>query len=132
MPFYKIIIIDGHQEFRTYLKVFLEDSLNHKVIAEANDGDGFLKLDNIRQVDIVLIDIRTPWNEGYNITLEATHRYPNLKVIAICGYNELPDVSSILKAGFRGCVSKDNIYEEIGPAMEEVMNNQYYLTTKIR
>ena len=69
-----IIIVDDNTEFRSTLRFFIEEKLNHTVIAEAESGEEFLKMDSnlLVQADIILMDIVMNELSGIETTQRVT------------------------------------------------------------
>lgn len=128
----KAIIVDDNTPFRLALKEFLVEELNIEVIAEASDGEMFLKLRNYREADVVLMDLMMPKTGGIDATKEILWRFPELRIIAITLHTSEAYLEQLIKAGFRGCVFKNNLFDEIDKAIHEVINGIYYFPDKIK
>lgn len=120
----KLIIVDDNSEFRDNLKFFLEQRLNHEVIAEAASGEEFLSFNEttIREADIILMDIMMNQLSGIETTRRITWLHFNLKVIAVTMHIERVFLDQIIEAGFKGFVLKTNIYN----TLEKTLNDVYY------
>jgi len=128
----KIIIVDDNEPFRIGLKYFLETECNCEIIGEASNGKEFLKLKNIYNADIILMDLMMPEKGGYETTFEATLVYRSAKVIAITNHHDFAFLMLILQSGFKACVFKENIFREIVPAIKKVMKGEYYVPEGIK
>ncbi len=120
----KLIIVDDNSEFRDNLKFFLEQRLNHVVIAEASSGEEFLSFNEalIRDADIILMDIMMNQISGIEATRRITWLHFNLKIIAVTMHIEKVFLDQIIEAGFKGFVLKTNIYN----TLEKTLNDVYY------
>jgi len=120
----KLIIVDDNREFRENLKFFLEQKLNHQVIAEASSGEEFLAFDEkiIREADIILMDIMMNQISGIDATRRITWYHFNLKIIAVTMHIERVFLDQIIEAGFKGFVLKTNIFK----TLESTLNDVYY------
>jgi len=127
-----IIIVDDNHAFRKGLRFFLEQECNCNVIAEARNGNEFLALENLHAADIILMDIAMPEKGGYQTTIEATFLNVNLRIIAVTAFEELAYVRLIIESGFKGCIFKDNIFDVIETALDDVMKNKYYIPEGIK
>ena len=54
-----------------------------------------------------------------------------LKFIAITQYKERAFLFDIISAGFKSFVFKDSIYDELGKAIDAIMNNRLYFPQDI-
>jgi DNA-binding NarL/FixJ family response regulator len=131
-PKTKIIIVDDCHHFRTGLRFFLEIECNCEVIAEAENGAEFLKLKNIYNADVVLMDLMMPEKGGYETTFEAIHLYRNIKIIAVTQEQDFAYLLLLMQSGFKACVFKPNVFEEIVFAIDKVMAGEYYVPEGIR
>ena len=120
----KLIIVDDNSEFRDNLRFFLEQKLNHIVIAEAASGEEFLALNEtiIREADIILMDIMMDKLSGVETTKRITWIHFNLKIIAVTMHIEKVFLDQIIEAGFKGFVLKTNIFN----TLDKTLNDVYY------
>lgn len=128
----RIIIVDDNDTFRDGISFYLDNMLKHKVIAKCNDGECFLKLTNSSNADVVLMDIEMPNLNG--IETIKRHLWDNreTKAIAVTNYEEKLYLTELIGAGFKGCVLKKNIYNELATAIDEVINNGIYFPGNIK
>jgi len=128
----KLIIVDDNETFRKGISFFVVTMLKHKLIAELGDGEQFLSLPNVVEADIVLMDIEMPNING----IEAIKKYlwmnRELKAIAITNYEETAYLTELIGAGFRGCVLKKNIYNELDNAIKDVIQGKVYFSEDIK
>ncbi len=119
----KLIIVDDNSEFRDNLRFFLEQKLNHIVIAEVASGEEFLALNEtiIREADIILMDIMMNQLSGIETTKQITWIHFNLKIIAVTMHIEKVFLDQIIEAGFKGFVLKTNIFN----TLEKTLNDVY-------
>lgn len=127
----KIIIVDDNKTFRESLKYYVEDELLHEVIAMAVDGLEFLKIENIHEADIVLMDIEMPNLNGIETTKRALNDYPALKIVAITNYTDRAYLIDLLSAGFKGCVFKNCVYDDLKNALSNLFFNKLYFPNNI-
>lgn len=99
----------------------------HRVIAEASDGPGFLKVIGEQRPDAVVVDVRMPSGfkeEGLKAALEARRRIPGLPVLVLSQYVEERYGRELLESGMEGTgyLLKDRVadVEEFVSAVETV------------
>ena len=129
----KIIIVDDNTEFRYTLKLFIEQKLNHTVIADAASGEVFLELDPtiLREADIILMDIMMNQIGGIEATQRITWKHNHLKIIAVTMHIEKVFLAQILEAGFKGCVFKSNIFLTLEKALQEVHAGRVFINEQL-
>lgn len=127
----KIIIVDDSKNFLNGLRKFITSVLAHKIIAEAENGEDFLKLKNINNADIVLMDIMMPVKDGFAATKEILKSNSKIKIIALTMHTEKLYLEELIKTGFAGCVHKENIFDELEKAINIVAKNKLYFPDTI-
>lgn len=128
-----IILVDNNKGFRAALKVFIEQQLNHIVVADVSNVDEFLGLDSIflRRSDIILMDIIMNQIIDIDATQRINLKYLNFKRIAVTMHDEKKFLDQILKAGFKGCVFKSNIFNNLENALQEVHSGGFFIDEQI-
>ena len=121
-PGMKIIIVDDNAVIREGLKYFLEKKLDCEIIGEASNGFELLGLENINTADIILLDIHMPGMDGIRTAERLSWQFNHVKTIAITMHENLWHLTELIGAGFKGCVFKHEIYENLPHVMETVMN----------
>ncbi len=122
----KVIIVDDNIQFRKHFKNYIENKLNYKVIAEASNGIEFLKLSNIYRADIVLMDIAMDEMDGFETTKRAIWDYNKIQVIAVTMHSEKVFLIKLIETGFKGCVFKNRIFEDLPKAIDEVLQGDLF------
>jgi DNA-binding NarL/FixJ family response regulator len=124
-------MVDDNVSFRTDLKRFIESDQNYKVIAEASDGKAFLELTNIPTADIILMDIAMDRMDGIEATRRAFWVYSYLKIIAVTMHSEKIYLIQLIETGFKGCVFKFDVYNQLKEAIEKVLKGNLYIPKNI-
>jgi DNA-binding NarL/FixJ family response regulator len=132
MAYLNFIIVDDNDIFRSGIKFYLEKMLSHNVIQEFGNGEDFLKSTNYNKADIILMDIEMPKINGIQAAKNILWEFPELKIIAITNYQEKAYLNTLIKAGFKGCVFKNNIYDDLEIAIKSVMRNQMFFPENIK
>lgn len=122
----EFIIVDDNAAFKESVSFFLERIHKHNVIGMVEDGESFLKLSNINQADIILMDIEMPKLNGIETVKRASTKNPALKFIAITAYNDKAYLYDLIAAGFKGYILKDNFYDEFEEAITRVSQNKLH------
>jgi len=127
----KLIIVDDSEMYRKVMIEFLENELLCKVIDEARNGEAFLQLKTIQLADIVLLDLQMPSVNGFQVAKRMSIQYPNIKIIAVTMYTENVYLDQLVELGFKGCVFKTSFFDEIIPALEQVLGGGYYFNKSL-
>jgi DNA-binding NarL/FixJ family response regulator len=128
---YNVAIVDDHKIFREGFKLVLNsfDTINN--IYEATNGKEFLEMLEKSKPDLVFLDINMPVMDGFEATKKALKLNSKLKIIAITSFDYIEYVNNMLMAGVEGYLLKDTDYEEIELAIESVMNDKNYFSTRV-
>lgn len=127
----KIVLVDDNKQFRESLKLYVEGHLNHEVVGEAEDGKNFLKQLNL-QADIILMDINMPNLGGMEATKQGIWSNKNLKIIAVSQYKENVDLQQLIGVGFKGFVSKTNLFRDLNNAINTVNDGGYFFPEELK
>jgi DNA-binding NarL/FixJ family response regulator len=131
MKNFKLIITDDSLEFRQAIKQYLTGELKYEVIGEASDGLEFLALPNLHKADVILMDLMMPNLDGFKATKELFWSNPNVKVIAVTMHVDKAYLAKLIQVGFKGCVFKNNFFEEIETAILKVADNKLHFPINI-
>lgn len=127
----KIIIVDDNPQFRESLEIFIRLKLGYDVLATYNSAEDFLAADMAIKSDVILMDIELPGQNGIKATATLLQKHEKLKVIAVTNYHEKAYLSALIAAGFKACVLKNNIFEELNKAIKRVINGELFFPTHI-
>ncbi|MBI9054704.1 MAG: response regulator [Bacteroidales bacterium] len=110
----KIIIVDDNKEFREAFRFLLIENFKEKIKAlyEAGNGKECLEIIQKESVDFVFMDKQMPVMDGIEATKKIVDQYRNIKVIAISFHSEFEDIKSMLEAGARNYIIKEEITTE--------------------
>jgi DNA-binding NarL/FixJ family response regulator len=127
----KIILVDDNHPFRNALKNVLANKFNAEIIGEAASGIEFKELTNLHFADVILMDVMMPDIDGITLTRESLWLQPKLKFIAITMHYDKVYLTTLMGAGFKGCVFKSNIFSEISNAISTVLAGRLYFPKDI-
>lgn len=127
----KIILVDDDVTFRNILKKFFQEEFQYIIIGEASGGKEFFELPNIILADVILIDLKMPEMDGYEIAKRMFLEYNQIPIVAITMYSEKAYLHELIEVGFKGCVFKSDLYSTIQDAIHAVLNKDYYFPKDI-
>jgi len=126
----KIILVDDNDAFRKALKMLLEKQYHAIVIGEVSNAIEFLKL-SYQNADIIFMDIMMPEINGIKLAKKTIWEHNELKLIAITMHTEKVYLTSLVEAGFRGCIFKNNLFQELPIAIETVLKGKLFFPSKL-
>lgn len=126
-----VIIADDHRMFRESLKKILALEKIAEVVAEAENGKELLELLDVYKPDIVLMDIAMPEMNGVEATKKALKKQPNVKILALSGFDDDKYYYSMVEAGVKGFVLKNSGIAELKNAIIEIYNNNSWFSSEL-
>jgi DNA-binding NarL/FixJ family response regulator len=122
----RIYLVDKNKNFRKGLKLFLEKHLNHEVVGESTSIKCFCK-STYPSANIILFEIKKTCIECVHTTCHNIINEKGLNIIALSQRKELVDIGTLKKFGFKGFVSKENLFKDLENAITTVASgNQFY------
>jgi two-component system invasion response regulator UvrY len=127
----KVMIVDDHALVRMGIRRLLDDLADMEVVAEADSGEAALSLVKLHQPDVILLDMKMPGIDGWEVTRRITKSHPQVKVIAVTAMCAEPFPSRILQLGAMGYLTKESGAEEMACAIRRVVKGEKYLSAEI-
>ncbi|MBN1184925.1 MAG: response regulator transcription factor [Bacteroidales bacterium] len=127
----KIMLVDDNQTFLDGLIFLLTNHEEIEIVAVANDGKEALELIKEKVPELVLMDIEMPYLNGIEATKRILWKYPKIKFIAVTMYQDKAYLSELIGAGFKGCIFKNHVVDELEKAIDAVMNGKYFFPEDI-
>ncbi|HSA05626.1 MAG TPA: response regulator transcription factor [Candidatus Gastranaerophilales bacterium] len=122
-----VLIVDDNYDHASGIRelVRLESRFDVKgIAASASIGISLIKK---HKPDIVLMDINMPDMDGITAIQEIQKTEPDVKIIALTGYDDADLIFRAMKVGTRGYLLKTMAASQLTRAMEEVLNGKIYL-----
>ncbi|HXF35846.1 MAG TPA: response regulator transcription factor [Actinomycetota bacterium] len=110
----RVGVADDHPFAREGLVQLLRTAGDVVVVGEAADGRQVLDLvETGQEPDVVLVDVRMPGLDGFEVARRITREHPEVKVILLSAYDDPRQMVEAVRAGARGYVLKDVDGEEL-------------------
>ncbi len=117
----RIIIVDDENVFRDYIKSLdIWGRGEYKLVGEARSSKEALELLRNTRVDIVLMDVCMPNENGVYLSTQIAREFPKVAMIAISSYDNYDYVRDILKNGAHDYILKNRLTQE---NLEAALNN---------
>jgi DNA-binding NarL/FixJ family response regulator len=120
----KLVLVDDNLQFREDLKFFLQNKLNHTVIAEASSGEESLALNNLDQADVVLMDLSMERMNGFEAAKKIIWNFPMSRIVGMTMYKENLVMWELIETGFRGFIFKTEIFRTLELVLQSVYADQ--------
>jgi two-component system, NarL family, invasion response regulator UvrY len=127
-----ILVADDHAVVRQGLKEVLLEEGDILEVGEAASGPAALELCRTRAWDALVLDITMPGRSGVEVLRQLRQDCPTLPIIMISFYLDLDYIQQVLDAGAAGYVAKEDMPEDVVPAVRAVLAGQRYLSQAVR
>ena len=117
-----ILVVDDEDALRTVLSSELESE--GYVVATAGDGDEAITVLQGKSFDLVLLDIKMPRVDGFEVLRFIKERYPATKVIMLTGFADLKNAIESKKLGAEYFVSKPYDLVDLLTTIERVLTSE--------
>lgn len=128
----RILLADDHKLLRAGLKLLLQGRKDLEVVAEAEDGIQTLELFDAFQPDLVLLDLSMPGLNGLDCLKEIKSRNLKTKVLVLTMHEDENHIRLVMQAGAAGYIKKSAADIELFTAIDTVLRNKIYLSSRIR
>src|SRR5207245_1619298 len=118
----RILIVDDHPAFRRGIHEILDDEPDMEVVGEAADSDDAVQLIGELGpggIDLLLMDIDLPKEDGLNATRRILADNPQLSVVILTVSSVDNDLFEAVRAGAVGFLSKSLAPEALVRALRE-------------
>src|SRR5258706_12775422 len=127
----KVAIADDHKIFRDGIRMALKDREFLKILWEAEDGKDVMHKLQLKQPDVLLMDIRMPEVDGINAISIIRKEYEGLKIIVLTMYDDQEMITKMMEMGANAYLTKTTDPEEIYEAILTCMNDDFYFNSLV-
>src|SRR6266536_769827 len=128
---HRILLADDHALMRAGIRLLLEKLPDTEVVGEASDGREALKLIELHQPNLVLMDVAMPNLNGLEALARVRKEFPETKVIVLSMHASEEIVIQALRAGASGFVVKSAAIDELELALQALARGEKYLSPTI-
>ncbi|MEX1139599.1 MAG: response regulator [Bacteroidota bacterium] len=115
----KILVVDDEEALRTVLSAELEGEGYQ--VSTAGDGDEAIKIIGTQQFHLILLDIKMPNVDGFEVLKFVKLHQPATKVIMLTGFADLKNAIESKKLGAEDFVSKPYDLVDLLTTVERVL-----------
>ncbi|MFC3120468.1 response regulator [Agaribacter flavus] len=124
----KIIILDDHALFREGLQYILQAiDRNIEVLQAPSLKDAQYLLSSHAEIELLLIDLDMPVNDGFEALDLFTTLYPTLPCVILSASTKRTDVEKALEHGALGYISKASKGEILRNALKLILSGEIYI-----
>jgi DNA-binding NtrC family response regulator len=115
----RILVVDDEDALRTVLSSELEGE--GYIVQMAGDGDEAIKILEKNTFDLILLDIKMPTVDGFEVLKFVKQHSPATKVIMLTGFADLKNAIESKKLGAEDFVSKPYDLVDLLTTVERVL-----------
>lgn len=127
----KVLLVDDHEMVRIGLAAFLGTEEGIEVVGEASSGKEGLRLAELFQPDVVLMDLVMEEMDGIETTRRLMETYPDCKVIVLTSFLDDEKLYPVIEAGAFSYLLKTSRGPEIAAAIRAAANGQPVLESQV-
>ncbi len=129
----RIGVVDDHSIFCNGIRYIFENSRNYTVVFSAYNAKECISLLSKTEntVDVLLLDIRIPGEDGFTIFEQIKQRYYHIKIIFLTCYDDYYHLSFALDIGADGYVLKNTSFSELDIAIQFVYQGKQYIDHRL-
>ncbi len=115
----RILVVDDEDALRTVLSSELEGEGYH--VRSAADGQEAINILGGQEYDLILLDIKMPNVDGFEVLKFVKDRQPKTKVVMLTGFADLKNAIESKKLGAEDFVSKPYDLVDLLTTVERVL-----------
>ena len=131
MALLRILIADDHAIVRRGLRQLILEIYPNALIGEAGDAEALIGSVIRDEWELVICDINMPGRSGLDALAQLKQTKPGLPVLIMSMYPEDQYAVRVLKSGASGYLAKDTIHDDIGKAVELVLQGKKFITPSV-
>ena len=122
-----VLLVEDHFLARIALRSVLAGHSQICVIGEAADGEQGLLMYRTLRPDVMLLDLRLPGTNGFDVLTRLRREFPDARVVVLSNYQGSEDVYRAVRSGAAGYLTKDASGQELIDAITTVHRDFRYL-----
>lgn len=117
----RILVVDDEASLRTVLSSELHTE--GYMVSTASDGDEAIDLLQSHSFDLILLDIKMPRVDGFQVLRYVKEKLPHIKVIMLTGFADLKNAIESKKLGAEDFISKPYDLIDLLATIERVLTS---------
>jgi len=116
----RILLADDHTIIRNGLRLLLERQPDFTVVGEASNGREAIELADLKNPDVIIMDVAMPIMNGIEATARITAAQSKIAVVILSMHSDESYILRSLRAGARGYLLKDSAEADLIGAVRAV------------
>jgi DNA-binding NarL/FixJ family response regulator len=126
-----IMIVDDHPLFRQGIRRLIEESGKFRVVAEASTGYEAIRLADIHQPHLILIDIQLPGVTGLKIARILKKQHPTSHIVIVSMHIDDERLFDAVRVGASAFLSKDIEAQELIDSITRVAAGEQLINATV-
>jgi DNA-binding NarL/FixJ family response regulator len=127
-PVLRVLIVEGHESIRKYIRTKLRGKLQLRIVAEVAGGvEAVQKAQELRP-DLMVMDVGRPRLDGIEATRRIQKVHPNSKILFVTENCSPVVAEEALHSGGPGYVLKSNAEDDLLPAVDAVLRSKRFIS----
>ena len=118
----RVLIVEDDSAFRARYMAMLANDASFEVVASVGTGGEGLAMLDLKQPDILLVDLGLPDISGIEVIRHATQTLPKCECMVVTVFGDEEHVLASIEAGASGYLLKDASEESFLAGIRELMN----------
>jgi two-component system, NarL family, invasion response regulator UvrY len=127
----RIVIVDDHAVVRAGLRQYLAEQMDLAVVGEAANGRDAMDLVRAGGIDVLIMDVSMPGQNGVEALAAVKARAPELPVLILSSYPEAHYATPLMKQGASGYLNKECEPDEIVTAVRTLARGRRYISAAV-
>ena len=124
----RIILADDHQLFIEGVKSVLQEIPEVRIAATVNDGLALMDKVRSEKVDMVLLDLNMPRQDGLKCLQEIKREHPGVKVMILTNYSQPELMQEVKMLGADGFMVKDSGAQALREAVRKIILGEKFFS----
>ena len=127
----RVVLVDDHSTIHLEIGALLKSFDDLELVGQGRTGLEAVRLSDEYQPDIILMDMVMPVMNGIDATRLILERHPQIKIIAMSGFDDRDTVQAMLDAGAVGYILKTAHPEDLVNSLRAVYDGQSVLSREV-
>lgn len=127
----QVIVADDHPLFRSALVQAVQSVLDSEIFQAANFQEVEALLQQHQEIELVLLDLNMPGNDGLTGLTSVINAYPGVSVVVVSAQEDPHTIKRAMDFGSSGFIPKSSPIEVLSEAVEIVLEGGNWLPENI-
>ena len=119
-PLIGVLLVDDDTDVRNLLEVMLGDDGHFSVVGQARDGADALRLADLTQPRVVVLDLHMPGMDGYAALPRLRAMLPDARIVVVSAFPDPYTLVDAVQRGADGYIDKSRVWSELLPTLRSL------------